>query len=218
MRIKRNKVSRKKLDNFTLFLILFFVLLVSLLFFLFPLSNKSLFRSDFGEVSDPILSQGFDPQATRGEYEGKIVSVPPINDTLASVLGETAGNKRIAVDLTNQKVYAFENDSLVYDFTVSTGKWAPTPRGNFSIQRKVRAQKMSGGNPAIGTYYYLPNVPWVMFFGNTQIPWSRGYSFHGTYWHNNFGHPMSHGCINMKTPDAAVLYSWAPEGTPVQIY
>ena len=77
---------------------------------------------------------------------------------------------------------------------------------------------MSGGNRAIGTYYYLPGVPWVQFFGNAQIPWSRGYSFHGTYWHNNFGHPMSHGCINMKTPDAKWLYDWAPMGTPVNIY
>lgn len=212
-------MHRKRLDNFTLFLIFFFILIASLIiFFILPSQNKPQLRSDFGEVNDQILASGYDPSAARGEFEGKTVGVPPVTDLVASVLGETAGNKRIAVDLNNQKVYAFENDSLVYDFTVSTGKWAPTPRGNFSIQRKVRAQKMSGGNPAIGTYYYLPNVPWVMFFGNTQIPWSRGYSFHGTYWHNNFGQPMSHGCINMKTPDAAALYSWAPEGTPVQIY
>jgi len=67
---------------------------------------------------------------------------------------------------------------------------------------------MSGGNPAIHTYYYLPNVPYVMFFSNDQIAQSRGFSLHGTYWHDNFGHPMSHGCVNMRTADAETLYYW----------
>ena len=71
---------------------------------------------------------------------------------------------------------------------------------------------MQGGNKDLGTYYYLPNVPYVMFFYNNEIVKMRGFSFHGTYWHNNFGHPMSHGCINMKTEDAKKLYEWA---TPV---
>src|SRR3989344_5829360 len=89
------------------------------------------------------------------------------------------------------------------------------------------------GNGAINTYYYLPNVPFVQFFGNSEIPWSRGFSLHGTYWHDKFGTPQSHGCVNMKTPDAEKLYYWtAPvvtgkgatkatgdnPGTPVIIY
>ena len=68
---------------------------------------------------------------------------------------------------------------------------------------------MSGGSKALHTYYYLPNVPWVMFFANDEIAKMRGFSFHGTYWHDNFGHPMSHGCINMKIADAKTLYDWA---------
>ncbi len=126
-----------------------------------------------------------------------------------SVLGTSSGNKRIEVDLTNQKVYAYEGDSKVYEFIVSTGKWAPTPTGEFTIWAKVRSQKMEGGNKAWGTYYYLPNVPYVMFFYNSDIAKMRGFSFHGTYWHNNFGHPMSHGCVNMKIADAQILYDWA---------
>lgn len=164
------------------------------------------------------LTYEYDPSETRGEYLGAIVNVPPITDTIAYVLGEQAGNKRIEVNLANQHVYGYEGSTRIFDFVVSTGKWAPTPRGTFTIQRKVRAQKMSGGNKAIGTYYYLPNVPFVMFFGNSKIPWSRGFSFHGTYWHNNFGTPMSHGCVNMKTPEAEQLFNWAPIGTPVIIY
>lgn len=126
-----------------------------------------------------------------------------------SVLGTTLSDKRIEVDLTHQKVYAYEGDSRVFEFTVSTGKWAPTPTGAFRIWAKVKSQKMSGGNPRLGTYYYLPNVPWVMFFYNNEITKMRGFSLHGTYWHNNFGHPMSHGCINMRIDDARILYEWA---------
>ena len=69
---------------------------------------------------------------------------------------------------------------------------------------------MSGGSG--DDYYDLPNVPYVMFFSNDEVPASLGFSLHGTYWHNNFGHPMSHGCVNMKTTDVAKLYEWA---TPV---
>lgn len=125
------------------------------------------------------------------------------------VLGVNSEEKHIEVDLANQKVYAFEGNNKVHDFTVSTGKWGRTPTGEFRIWVKVRSQKMEGGNQAIGTYYYLPGVPYVMFFYNSQISKARGFSFHGTYWHNNFGHPMSHGCVNMRTADAKTLYEWA---------
>lgn len=121
-------------------------------------------------------------------------------------------DKRIEVDLTNQKVYAYESNIKVYEFTVSTGKWGRTPTGEFTIWAKVKSQLMSGGSKELHTYYYLPNVPWVMFFYNAQIAKMRGFSFHGTYWHDNFGTPMSHGCVNMKTEEAKILYDWA---TPV---
>jgi lipoprotein-anchoring transpeptidase ErfK/SrfK len=159
----------------------------------------------------------------QGEFHGKIVYAPSItfdeNGTpkIKNVLGDAAG-KRIEVNLSSQEVYAFEGSSRVNTLLVSTGLWGRTPTGQFTIQRKVASQTMSGGNPAIGTYYNLPGVQWVQYFGNAQIPWSRGFSFHGTYWHSNFGHPMSHGCVNMRTPDAKWLYDWAPMGTPVSIY
>lgn len=128
---------------------------------------------------------------------------------IKNILGDTSIEKHIEVDLTAQKVYAYEGERRVYAFTVSTGKWAPTPTGEFRIWAKVRSQKMSGGDKTLGTYYYLPNVPYVMFFYNNAVAKMRGFSFHGTYWHDNFGHPMSHGCVNMKTADAKILYEWA---------
>jgi len=77
---------------------------------------------------------------------------------------------------------------------------------------------MSGGNKELGTYYYLPNVPYILFFYNDKVAKKQGYSLHGTYWHDNFGSPMSHGCINMKTTDVAEIFSWANIGTQISIY
>lgn len=151
---------------------------------------------------------------TRARFHGKDIFPPRIVELVVprTVLGDTSAEKRIEVDLSTQKVYAYEGERRVYEFTVSTGKWALTPTGEFRIWAKVRSQKMSGGDRSLGTYYYLPNVPYVMFFYNNVTAKMRGFSFHGTYWHENFGHPMSHGCVNMKIVDAQTLYEWA---TPV---
>ena len=71
---------------------------------------------------------------------------------------------------------------------------------------------MEGGNKEWGTYYYLPNVPNNMFF-------YKGYALHGAYWHNNFGNPMSHGCVNEPLANATEIFNWAgpivPEGKNV---
>lgn len=149
------------------------------------------------------------------EFHGMKVVPPPLASltTIQQVLGlATDSQKRIEVDLTHQRVKAFEGDRLVYEFVVSTGKWGWTPTGEFTIWAKVKSQLMKGGSKALHTYYYLPNVPYVMFFYNKDTAKIRGFSFHGTYWHENFGHPMSHGCVNMRTEDAKTLYEWA---TPV---
>jgi hypothetical protein len=130
------------------------------------------------------------------------------------VLGESNTDKKIYVDLSNQMLYAYEGERLIYSFLVSTGKWGKTPTGVFEIWGKFRYVKMSGGSVALNTYYYLPNVPYVMFFGNDEVSASKGFSLHGTYWHNNFGHPMSHGCVNMKTSEAAILYEWSNPKLP----
>ncbi len=200
------------------------VIILSLLFLIQPLFSRLSHQSQ-----EPLADQRSLESLLSGQqlpipsvedwatFHG--VSVfPPSSDQFSitsvpsRVLGIASPEKRIEVDLSAQKVYAYEGESKVYEFTVSTGKWAPTPTGEFRIWAKVRSQKMSGGNKALGTYYYLPNVPFVMFFYNDKVAKMRGFSFHGTYWHDNFGHPMSHGCVNMRSSEAQTLYEWA---TPV---
>jgi lipoprotein-anchoring transpeptidase ErfK/SrfK len=122
--------------------------------------------------------------------------------TTSDVLGSRSNEKRIEVDLSAQKLYAYEGNKKVMSFTVSTGKWGLTPTGEFRIWTKLKYTLMKGGSEELGTYYYLPNVPFTMFF-------YKDFGIHGTYWHNNFGHPMSHGCVNMNTADAEKLFYWA---------
>ncbi len=149
----------------------------------------------------------------KGVFGGQEITPPNVDLTKKApkinVLGEAdvEGEKHIYVDLTTQTLTAYQGDTLFMQVPVSTGKWFPTPTGEFTIWEKVKATKMSGGEGA--DYYYLPNVPFVMFFEGSGVSAGRGFSLHGAYWHNNFGHAMSHGCVNMRTVDAEKLYYWA---------
>ncbi len=114
--------------------------------------------------------------------------------------------KYIEIVLSKQTLYAFESTNLVSSFAISSGLPAtPTPQGMFSVYSKSRSVLMAGPG------YYLPGVEWVNRF-------SGPYSIHGTYWHSNFGHPMSHGCVNATNGNAAFIYGWAPIGTPVYVH
>lgn len=161
--------------------------------------------------------EDFDFQETTAVFLNSPLLVPkdlaqiPVSQ---KVLGDSNVDKKIYVDLTNQTLYAYEGENLIYTFLVSTGKWGKTPTGVFNIWGKFRYTKMSGGSTALRTYYYLPNVPYVMFYSNDEVAASRGFSLHGTYWHDNFGHPMSHGCVNMKTSEAALIYEWSDPQIP----
>jgi lipoprotein-anchoring transpeptidase ErfK/SrfK len=125
------------------------------------------------------------------------------------VLGESVGEENwIEIDLSEQKLRAWEGNSLFLESLISTGKWAKTPPGEFRIWGKFKYAKMSGGSKALHTYYYLPNVPYIMYYQN-------GFGLHGTYWHNNFGHTMSHGCTNLPTPVAEKLFYWTSPTLPL---
>lgn len=194
-------------------IVLLIILVVSLLAFNNLKSDQTCANS-ISCIND--LSGKFEESLSAGVWHGVNVNVPSfiahVEPAASAVLGE-ASDKRIEVDLTNQRIFAFEGNSKVFDFPISSGKWYPTPTGEYKIWIKLRYTKMEGGNKSDNTYYYLPNVPYVMFFYNDKIAKARGFALHGTYWHNNFGHPMSHGCVNMRTEDVAQLYTWA---TPVQ--
>lgn len=139
--------------------------------------------------------------------EGEVVQPlpPPASDPAEAPLPTLAEGKQIVVSLFQQRTYAYEKGVLLRQFVISSGlPGTPTVKGDFAVYLKYEAQDMSGPG------YYLPNVPWVMYF-------YRGYSLHGTYWHDNFGQPMSHGCVNMRTPEAEWLFQWAPIGTAVRV-
>ena len=113
--------------------------------------------------------------------------------------------RELVVMLSTQTAYAYENGILQRRALISSGKAAtPTVQGDFKVTRKLPSRHM------VGPDYDLPGVPWVLYF-------YAGYAFHGTYWHNNFGTPMSHGCVNMTTADAKWFYDFAPVGTPVHV-
>lgn len=132
-------------------------------------------------------------------------SVPP-DGAQIQYSAEGNGERWIDVNLSEQRVSAYEGDMVVNWFVVSTGvAQTPTVTGTYKIWIKVRSQAMSGPG------YYLPNVPYVMFF-------YKGYGFHGTYWHNNFGIPMSRGCVNLTTQDSEWLYNWSSVGTVVNVH
>lgn len=122
--------------------------------------------------------------------------------------------KYIEVNLTEQKLYAYENDTLVDSFLISSGVRGKydTPTGNFQVFLKRESTDMTWFyGPDDPDNYDLEDVPHVLsFFGP--------YTIHGTYWHNNFGHTMSHGCVNASRKDAAWLYQWASLGIPVFVH
>jgi len=172
---------------------------------------SGLMDKDF--INKIYLSDGKFHDSKVAYYDGQKTDSPTASlSTIAAkksdnnVLGLTTADgkeKWIEVDLSDQKLYGWEGDRKVYDFTISSGKpWTPTPEGEFRVWIKLRYHTMEGGSKETGDYYKLPNVPYVMYF-------DAGYGIHGTYWHNNFGHPMSHGCINLRTEDAAQIFNWA---------
>jgi hypothetical protein len=119
--------------------------------------------------------------------------------------------KHIFVNLTTQTVNAYENDQSVFEAKISSGlsgissadEPTATPVGDFNVVVKMPSKHMGEANLAADIEdYVLPGVPWTTFFTE------RGHAFHGTYWHDNYGVPMSHGCINMRPEDAKWIFRW----------
>ena len=140
------------------------------------------------------------PQPTK-KVKKKFVAAPDPRPA-----GVQLSDHWVDVDLSAQTVFAMQGDQIMRSFLVSTGRWPTvTVTGVFRIYVMYPAADMSGDD------YYLPKVPYVMYF-------HEGYGLHGTYWHNNFGTPMSHGCVNLRTTDAAWLYEYSKVGTIVSVH
>ena len=126
---------------------------------------------------------------------------------------QQGGPREIVVSISASAMWVYDNGELYTSSLVSTGigdiPETVTPIGYFSILSKVDIQDMQG--VLGGEDYFVPDVPWVMYFDNL------GNALHGTYWHNNFGTPMSHGCVNLPMDIAQTLYAWAEVGTPVTV-
>lgn len=167
-------------------------------------------------LSWPTVAQANNITDPNHIYVGQVLIIPaadigqgtylqPESFAPAAAAPTITTGKQIVVDLSDQRVYAYENGQVVRNVVVSTGLWGtPTVQGDYRIYVKYTSQTMSGPG------YYLPGVPYVMYF-------YQGYSLHGTYWHNNFGQPMSHGCVNLPTPEAEWFFNWAEIGTPVHV-
>ncbi len=155
------------------------------------------------ETGQAVAEAAIVPDTPTAEYVAPpttVAYVPP-----ASTSG-SGGTPWFDVDLSDQRMYAYEGDTLVRTFVVSTGTWqTPTVTGRFKVWVKLRSAPMSGPG------YYLPDVPYIMYFYGD-------YGIHGTYWHNNFGVPMSHGCVNLSIPDAEWAYNFASVGTVVNVH
>jgi lipoprotein-anchoring transpeptidase ErfK/SrfK len=140
------------------------------------------------------------PGASSGGTTGGTTPKPKPNPN------PNATGKWIDISIGAQRLTAYEGQKAVFSVLISSGvAGRRTPIGQFAIRTKLASQTMSGPG------YWLPNVPWVMYFAGAN-------AIHGTYWHHNFGHPMSHGCINMTIADASWMYHWASIGTPVIVH
>lgn len=127
-----------------------------------------------------------------------------------------SNQKYVEVSLEKQELTAYENSKVILKTKISSGldyhpigkiSWN-TPTGTFNVQTKMLSKHMGAGDLSDDLEaYILPGVAWVSFFEPVN-----GVAFHATHWHHNFGVPMSHGCVNMKTDEAKWLYRWL---TPV---
>ena len=163
-----------------------------------------------GEIRYPERVRGNwyvadDPDAVRVfEDAGDSESVP-------GVVASTT--KHIVVSLSQEMLYAYDGDTLFMQEPISTGlELTPTPLGTFTVYKKTPSRYMQGPIPGVSDQYYdLPGVPWNLYFT------VGGAVIHGAYWHNKFGQPWSHGCVNLPPQEAEKLYDWAVLGTPVTV-
>ena len=140
----------------------------------------------------------------------------PLTTDELSPISPDIEDKRIEINLRYQTLSCYENDREMFFCRISSGakfdaqgnpvdKWS-TPVGPHPIWRKVLSLHMSGGTTGGG--YDLPGIGWTTLFAGT------GVAIHATFWHNNFGEPMSHGCVNARPEDAKWIFRWTTPYVP----
>ncbi|MBI3361542.1 MAG: L,D-transpeptidase family protein [Chloroflexi bacterium] len=136
----------------------------------------------------------------------------PLSPNDLAPISPAVKNKRIVVGVNAQRLVAYENDRIVLQTKVSTGRsWFgadgtsqnfSTPFGDHRVYSKWIADHMKGAD------FDLPGVGWVTYFTDT------GAGIHATYWHNDFGHPRSHGCVNVTPEAARWIFRWTTPEVP----
>lgn len=123
-------------------------------------------------------------------------------------IGSAQIEKHIKVSIEQQRLWYYFGDKLMDTFLISGGvRGLPTPKGEFEVMAKVPLKNYGGPG------YWYPNTKWNLHFTTTKYR----YYIHGAYWHNNFGQPMSHGCVNVSYRDMEALYWFAQYGTKITI-
>lgn len=152
-----------------------------------------------------------------GSYYARAKHLRPVSAGHLAPIAPGAQGKRIEINLSDQRLTAYEGEDVVLTVRVSTGavfnsddgesRDFRTPVGNYRVLRKRASRHMEGGTPGID-YFDLPGIPWVTYF-----TW-RGIALHGTYWHNDYGRQRSHGCVNLTPEHARWLYLWTEPAVP----
>lgn len=156
---------------------------------------------ELGDTSD--VASGFADALEKGEAAFAL----PVSETPFETVAVT---RSLTVDISDQRTYLIENGKVVRSWLVSTGRpGTDTDLGHFRVNAHVRIQDMRGTN-ADGSKYVTEDVPWVTYFNGDE-------AFHGTYWHNNYGTRMSHGCVNMTFDAAETIYNLSPVGLEVWV-
>ena len=160
---------------------------------------------ELGDTSG--VASDFAAQLATGDavFQTPVTETAPVITTLA---------RTVEVNLSTQTAHLFENGNVVGTYAISSGRAAtPTPTGHFTVNAYTRIQDLGAlcYNPEAENSYCTEDVPWITWF-------APDIAFHGTYWHNNFGTPMSHGCVNMTESAAKFVYDWTARGTEVWVH
>jgi lipoprotein-anchoring transpeptidase ErfK/SrfK len=175
-------------------------------------TGRVLYRYDAVQIFDTQTVDNMDWYMIRpGEWvEGRQISRVLVNTTPPD--GVT-NDRWIEINLAEQTLAVYEKRKLVFASLIATGVpgfW--TRPGLFQIYQKKEAETMQGSFTADRSdFYRLEDVPWTMYFDKAR-------ALHGAYWHNRFGFPVSHGCVNLSPGDANWLFSWAEEGDWVYVW
>lgn len=155
------------------------------------------------DVTEETAVEGVQEMA---DVTGPLLIDPALPLPAAPPAGAPTEGRWVEVDLSDQTVTAWDGDQVFMHTLVSTGKAStPTVTGRFKVRVKLPETRM------VGPDYDTPDVPWTMYY-------YRGYALHGAYWHNNFGTPVSHGCVNLPVDKAQALFDWASVGMEVIVH